>query len=284
MPLPPLTEWTATAHGLHRAAQILAGIRLLLLPHVPNYLELALSPVPEGLSTGRLPSGGEIVLDMRRCALIYHHDEEPETAIPLAATTQAYANRALLNALSRGELAGTLAYVDDDGLLQAFTDALKAKRPDLPPDHLSFMETDPLNIDPVIARDYAAVLDAAFTGISRFRSRLGGHWSPAVVFPEHFDLSTIWFQGADFDQNKAHIAVGFAPFSPGFPRPYWYAYAYPYPDEPTYPNLPKPAYWNFEPWRGVVVDYDAIAAQEDPSVFIERISLDVFHILRGMLE
>ncbi|MDX2162507.1 MAG: DUF5996 family protein [bacterium] len=293
MTLPLLKDWTPTATGLHRAAQILAGVRMLLLPHQPNYLELALDVIPEGLTTGRLPGDGEIWLDMRRAALVYRHPERGETVVPLAGTTQAYANRALLIALRDGELAGTLADTADDDLLERFTAAVRARYPDLPAHHTAFSETDPLRVDPQVSRAYAAVQDAVFTGIARFRARVQGHWFPAVVYPEHFDLSTIWFYAPDFDENGAHITIGFAPFSDGLPRPYLYLTAYPYPDNLTEPPLPKPAVWNVQPWRGVVIAYDSVASFNDATepdgdaealaARIETLCAAVFKMLRGMV-
>jgi hypothetical protein len=36
-----------------------------------------------------------------------------------------------------------------------------------------------------------------FTAAARFRARLEGSQTPIVVWPEHFDLSTLWFPTND---------------------------------------------------------------------------------------
>ncbi len=281
MSLPALAEWTPTAQGLHCAVQVLAGVQMLLYAHDPHYSEVALQPVPEGIATGKLPDGGRITLDMRQAALIYCQSDNTETQVPLAGTSQAYANRALLQALRETILAGTLKGADTETLVERFTDAVRAKYPELTSHHTEYANPDPLAIDPALAREYAVALDTFFTGIARARARIQGHWSRLVVFPEHFDLSTIWYASPDFDEHQPHIALGFAPFSPGFDRPYWYAYLYPYPQDAVFPALPKPARWVHEPWRGVVIDYDALVHEDDPVLAIEQLTSAVFDILRN---
>ena len=284
MRLPALADWTTTAHGLHRAVQILAGVQMLLYAHDPHYGEVALKPVPEGIATGRLPDGGRITLDMRRAALIYCQADDTETQVPLAGASQAYSNRALLQALRETILAGTLSDAETSALVEKFTSAVRAKYPELPLHHTEYSNAEPLAIDPAVAREYAFALDTFFTGIARFRARVQGHWSRLVVFPEHFDMATIWYANPDYDENKPHIAVGFAPFSPGFERPYWYATMYPYPKDATFPVLPKPARWTHGTWHGVVIDYDALTGEDDPVLAIEQVTGEVFDILRNFLE
>jgi hypothetical protein len=78
MKLPALTNWEATAHSLHQAAQLLGGMRMLFIDSLPNYLERAMAIKPEGLSTDPLPFGGEVILDFRQAAMVY----KPETGGP----------------------------------------------------------------------------------------------------------------------------------------------------------------------------------------------------------
>jgi hypothetical protein len=106
------------------------------------------------------------------------------------------------------------------------------------------------------------------------------------VWPEHFDLSTLWFppSNPEMDDHKSHLSFGFAPFTPGqYEHPYFYAYAYPYPDPFDPPALPGPALWHEEGWRGAVITYDDIAAQEDHETFVEEKALEIFRVLEGVL-
>lgn len=297
MPLGALTNWTTTATALHQVSQVLGGLRMLMEPHDPNYLEMAMFVVPEGLTTGKLPIGGEVTLDMQRVKLIYRRGYV-ETVIPITDRTQADINRDLLAAM-RGDLLRVFAQQSpsdeitqeakqgikdpDETLVDEFTAAIRAKYPNLNKKITKFAETTRLTISTEIASTYANALYAAFTGISRFRARLTGVMSPLIVYPEHFDLSFMWFdKDPSMDQSKPHLMFGFAPFSEGFPRPYLYAYAYPYPSNMQYPPVPDPAYWNTKQWTGIVVDYEAIAQSDDAALYIEEMCGEIFATLRKL--
>jgi hypothetical protein len=283
MTLPTLANWDATAHSLHRAAQLLSGVRLLLLERVPNWLELAMQIKANGLSTGTLPDGGEVTLNFRQAALIYRRKDGAETSIPLNGHTQASLFRALLKAMQAGDLANTLAGVPESELVDVTLKAMAATKHPLLEGHNRLTDETPFMVDAQLANDYWTALDAVFTGVARFRAHLLGHMTPVVVWGEHFDLSTLWFVDGAMDDHKAHINFGFSPFSPGFPRPYLYAYAYPYPANMTFPSLPTPARWNTEGWTGVVVDYDAIAAQDNSVGYVEDLCAGIFAALRPLL-
>lgn len=272
MSLPSLTDWGQTARSLHEAAQLLGLVRVSQVPPVPNYLELALTVTPGGLSTGRLPSGAEVRLDFEAGLLVVHPADGYETALPLAAHTQPMLWQTLVAAMNVAEEPAQIV------------EAVRGRGYPVPERLLHPQDAPVLAVDPAQGRDYAAVLDAVFTGLARFRAHLNGHMTPLVVWPEHFDLSMLWFVDGDMDDHKTHLNFGFAPFSPGLPRPYLYAYAYPYPPEAVFPELPAPARWHFEGWTGVVVDYEAFALQPDPVGFLETLCLDLFNTLKGIWE
>jgi hypothetical protein len=228
--------------------------------------------LPDGLSTDKLPTGGEVVLNFRQAALIYHAPDGKITTIPLADYNQRTLFQTLLTALQAADFADLLAGVPES---ERTTSVLRNRPP--------FAGDTPLLLDREQAGAYADVVYTVFTGIARFRARLVGHMTPVVVWPEHFDLSTLWFVDGAMDDHQAHLNFGFAPFSPGFPRPYLYAYAYPYPPDVEYPDLIAPAYWNFEGWTGVVVDYDDIAQAEDAARYVEELCLSIFAALRPLL-
>ncbi len=277
--LPSLSHWDDTAHSLHRAAEPLGDLRQLIREHTGSWLELALKIEPDGLSTEKLAAGGEVVLNFRRAAMIYRPASGAESVIPLAGHTQASLMQALLERIAPADLQSKLVSASNDNLPQALADALAAEG------HRgrTFSDAPLLTIDAQQASDYAAALHTIFIGVARFRARLNGHLTPVVVWPEHFDLSTLWYRDGDMDETKAQINVGFAPFSAGFPRPYLYVTAYPLPKDQPLPALPSPAYWTTEGWTGVVVDYDVIRTQPDPAQFVERICLEIFDAVRPLL-
>jgi hypothetical protein len=277
--LPSLTNWDETAHSLHRATEPLAGITQMIRPHARSWLELALAIRPDGLSTGKLAAGGEIFVNFKRAALIYQPAHGAEVVLTLNGQTQATLFQALLEKIAPDDLQGKLASAPQDKLVQGVADALAAEGHD---GHL-FNDGTPLKVDAGQASDYADALYAIFTGVARFRARLVGHLTPVVVWPEHFDLSTLWYKDGDMDEMKAQLNFGFAPFSEGLPRPYLYVTAYPMPKDTPLPSLPAPARWWTEGWTGVVVDYDDLAQQADPAQFVEQICLDIFDVVRPLL-
>ncbi len=101
--------------------------------------------------------------------------------------------------------------------------------------------------------------------------------SPLVVWPEHFDLSFLLFATELPSESAPHMNFGFAPYSPGFERPYLYAYAYPLRPGYQTPSLPPPVYWNTTPWTGSVLRYDDIGAAADPEAFTEAACEGIYH-------
>jgi hypothetical protein len=283
MPLPPLDyEYDNTLRGLHLAAEVLGALRLLAHEHDPHWLELALLPVRVGLASGRLPHGGEVVLDMTQAAVVYHHPDGRQQLFALAGMSQAALLHGLLAALAESEFPDLLKGDTHAERLSAMRAEIARKGHTLLLEDTPQME-ETFVLNSATARDYAHAHHALFSAVARVRARLKGHMTPIVVFPEHFDLSTLWFRDAEMDEYKAHINIGFAPFSPGLPRPYLYAYAYPYPPDVLYPSLPAPARWHFTGWTGVVLDYDDIAAHEDAVGLVERLLEDIVDALRGII-
>ena len=98
-----------------------------------------------------------------------------------------------------------------------------------------------------------------FTALAKFRAKLNGCMTPLVLWPHHFDLAFIWFANDSMDEHSdSHIAYGFAPFSPGLERPYFYAYAW---SQTTgYLQLPlaAPAQALSEAFTGLYAPYDAL--------------------------
>ena len=128
------------------------------------------------------------------------------------------------------------------------------------------------------------MLYRVFTATSRWRARLNGFQTPIVVWPEHFDLSTLWFTTSTDTESSPHINFGFAPFDSTHSRPYLYAYSYPMPKDFEKLPLPKPAQWHTEPWKGVYVPYDELANVENAEALIERIFEEVYNILAPTLQ
>ena len=283
MQLPSLDHWDATALSLQKVGLLLGGVRRLRLDPMPNFLHLGMKIVPEGLSTDVLPGGAEVIADFRRSALAVRQ-AGGERMIPFAGHSQKSLLDALLVELKTGELAGALLNDRREGsLTDQLLDAIAAKT-NRPASQFAYLVDEmALEVDAELAKRYAGSLYRIFTGVARFRARLAGMMTPVVVWPEHFDLSFLWFAGEKADENAPHLNFGFAPFSAGMNFPYLYAYAYPMPKgddgKPVLPELPTPAYWNTEGWTGVVLPYAEIARAVEPEQFVESMCAAFYHVL-----
>jgi Family of unknown function (DUF5996) len=265
-PFPSLEGWSQTAHSLHRAAQILGAIRMFTGTPVENYLELGLRVEAFGLSSEPLPSGGSVELNFVRGELIVSSPSGQRRPILISGQTQASLLEKVLETLhSQGQ---ALVQVKEGSFGMAFLDALHVKHHALD-GSLEIMNTDRLVVDVNVAATYARVLWQAFTATSRWRSRLAGFVTPVVVWPEHFDLSTLWFATDQHDEQGSHMNFGFAPFDAEFSQPYLYAYAYPMPEGFETLPLPTGAIWHTEVWKGMVIPYSVLEQSSDPEALIE---------------
>lgn len=280
--LPALEPWGPTAHGLHAAAQLLGAIRQLVREPVANYLELALRIERAGLATEALPAGGAVRLDFGRAALVYTCPAGDEHPFPLAGHSQVSLFEALLRELhAHGD---SLAPPQPgETYVRAMLVALDAKGHALRPQGGELTSDAPLAVDPAISAAYGAALDRVFTAVARFRARLAGPQTPIVVWPEHFDLSTLWFPGEDRSDGAPQMNFGFAPFDGVHPRPYLYAYAYPMPAGFAALPLSAPARWNTAPWKGLILHYDDLRAAEDPEALIEATCEAAYRLLAPTL-
>ncbi len=262
MPLPTLADlhtWNTSITALHQVAYLIGRLQASAIEPRPDALHLALLPQSYGLSSVDFPDGGQLQLHFGVGEMRYHAPNGFLSIAKLAEHTQA-------------------------SLFAMFSDLIKLTEVR----HADKLQgTDALILDAATAEGYAQAQYAAFTGIARFRARLRGTLSPIVIFPEHFDISTLIFGegNRDLDESGAHLNIGFAPFTLGqYERPYLYAYAHPYPADYAYPAPPAPAFWNRDGWTGIVTHYDDIARQPDPAQFIETTCMAMVELLLPLVK
>ncbi len=260
MPLPALTNWDNTRIALHQAAQVVGAIRKLDATPLPNWQHLALEVTPQGLTSGKLaPSiGGELVLDFHQAAVIYTCPANTVSTIPIQGHSQISLTDAVLAAMAKAGHPAT-------------------------PDRAKIGGTSTLNPDAATAADYHQSLYSIYTAIARFRTRLFGGMTRAIIWPHGFDLSFLWFARGFEENSDPHLNFGFSPGSAGFPRPYVYAYAHPKPPGLLDIQLPAPARWNTEGWTGVVIDYDTLAAKSNPEWELESVLLEIYASLSSLM-
>lgn len=233
MPFHELAHWDDTRDSLHQAAQVLNAIKVPSVNRQPNALHHSLTPDAAALRTGKLNFGGELRLDFLSPggAAITYSGDNVGFSVPLADHTQ-------------------------KSLLQAVLDALaKIGHPVSP--RMDAIEHDtPFNLDGRIIGEYVITLESIYIEMARFRGHLLGMMTPIVLWPHHFDMAFLYFLSGNDEHKDPHINFGFSPESPGFPRPYFYAYRYPMPENLWGTPLPEIAYWHNSGWTGVVIEYD----------------------------
>lgn len=284
MPLPTLTHWETTSPHLHKAAFLVGAVRLLTHEHKPNYLELGMKVVPEGISSDTLAAGGELILDFANCAYLYKAADGKEQTIPINGQSQANLLKTLLKLLKLTDLKSVLGDLPDETIVDEMFKMTSQWQNRVKPDPQHLTDTTPIAINPDVARDYADIQFRVFTAMARYRARLMGPMTPIVVWPEHFDMASLWFSTEKADENEPHLGYGMAPFSPGIPRPYIYMYAYPYPESYTPPTLPDQVKWETDAYTGPYLSYDTIANQPDPEQFVEDSLAAMYEMMAPLLK
>lgn len=280
MPLQTLPAWNTTGPALHRAALLLGAARKFLVPRQPLYQHLALKPLSNGVTTGPLPTGASLRLDYTTGTLHWSTDDGVSLVFTLHGQTQANLFRALFGAVREHVPVDILVREGDivDAVYASY-----AARDIVAPGHDELLDGTRLDFDAATGRAYAAAADTVYTAMARFRGGLQGMMTRMVVWPEHFDLSTLWFVAPELDDWKPHLNFGFAPFSPGIDAPYVYAYAYPYPEAFDPPALPAGVTWETAAYQGARLDYATLARQPDPVTFLESRLAATFEALRPLL-
>jgi len=285
MTLPPLENFEENIHKLHQAAKLFPPICNVLLEKQQNWLHIAMQPHLYGFSTQAFPQGGKLVLNTEESAVFYYRGSGGAVPFPLKLYTQKSLFEGILQAMSEDEFVGFFDDLAGDSLTEKLLGKIYAKKPEALPDAIEeHSKTGKLILDTDAINAYMQALDMIYTGIARWRARVNGHLSPAVVWGEHFDLSTLWFKDADMDEYKPHINIGFAPFTEGvFERPYLYAYAYPYAENYTAPELTAPLKWETEAYTGIYVAYDDLAATGATVYDVEKYVSQMFEALKSVL-
>lgn len=257
MPLPALNNWNESRAALHQAAQVIGSIKKANIIALPNYAHLGLYVIPTGLTSGVFATGEELQLAFSESRIIYIAPDGNRHIIPIEQHSQMSLGEAVQHAMSDAGSAAQLS-MDDARELSLLV----------------------LNRDAAAA--YQQALYRVYTSLARFRGRLWGMLSPMIVFPHGFDLSFLWFKQGFDERTDPHLNFGFSPGSSGLPRPYVYAYAHPMPDQFFEVELPWPARFVHEPWKGIVIDYDTLVGSTQPDALLEGCLLHI-HAAVGRL-
>lgn len=252
MPLPILENWQDTRIGLHRAAQVVSSLRRVVAEPEPNWTHIGLRYTPGGLTTEELPGFGKV-----------------DMSFPARSLT------VTLRSGTSEEI--SFQGVSPIQLADALEENLRMNGHDITLDRSKIVSAEPLDVDVDLAHDYDITLGSIIDTLSSFRQWLPGEKSPLVVWAHGFDTGFLWFATDQLTEEAPHLNFGFSPGSPGFDRPYAYAYPWPRPENMTSIELRAPARWYAESWNGLVLDYDQFRGEQNPAQMIQD-------VLTGMYE
>ena len=247
MALPALLNWEATRDALHQIALVVGAIRVACADPLANDLHFSVDVTADGISTTAMRCGGALFFDFAAMQLRFERGGQSVFAIDIRGHSQLTLMRRLLDVFSDCGYSMTppLKYITHE------------------------IEFD---LDPGGASDFLQTLDAVYTALARFRAKLGGSMTPLVLWPHHFDLAFIYFpSGGGNEHADPQMAFGFAPFSPGLVRPYFYAYAWSAPTGYVQVPLESPAQAIAEGYTGLYAAYDDLRNSSDFNAAVERI-------------
>ena len=247
MALPSLMNWENTRDGLHQVAQVVGAVRVACSDPLPNDLHFSLDMTSSGFSSTTMRCGGVLEFNFDTLRLSFTRCDKTIFALEVQGNSQVSLTHKLL---------------------AAFADCGYSIAPSMK--HITHEEE--LAIDPALARDSLSALDAMYTALARFRAKLAGFMTPLVLWPHHFDTAFIWFPTDQINEHSdPQIAFGFAPFSPGLERPYFYAYAWSEPTGYLELSLEAPARAISEGYTGLYAAYDNLRERDDFNSVVESI-------------
>lgn len=253
MAMPALNNWEATRDALHQIALIMGAARVACSDPLPNDLHFSLDVTAGGISTTEMRCGGVLQFNVRDLQLAFTRGGRWVFALDVAGHSQI-------------------------SLMSRLLDQLDAGGCGLQPSMKHIIHETTFAIDRAQAQAYAATLSAVYTALARFRAKLSGCMTPLVLWPHHFDLAFIWFVTERMDeQSDPQIAYGFAPFSPGLERPYFYAYAWSQPTGYLHLPLAAPAQALSEPYAGLYAPYDTLRQAREFDTAVETMLMS-YHL------
>jgi len=249
MTLPSLSNWETTRDALHQVSLIVGAIRVASAEPLANDLQYSVAVTNGGISTSELLIGGEVKFDFASFSLTYQRPK---------------GNGFTIDATNHNQ----------KSLMQAILDEFTKLDIKLDPSMKHILHDNPFNIDKSLAQDYATAVDKIYTALARFRAKLSGGMSPIVIWPHHFDIAFMWFATESMDEHKApHLAIGFAPFSDGIDRPYFYGYGWSQETGYVQVEVDPPAQAITESYTGLYAEYDTLRTDNNFNQVIEDMLL-----------
>jgi len=257
-------SWATTRKALHGYLLALAAVpRAHAEPH-PHWWHVGLEVQASGLVTTpvMLPGGASLVLGMdpgRHTAWSETSDgQRHEFPLDGGATASEFGTEVLAETVSLG-LADTF-------------------------DRDRFASDDAPAYDRAAAEWFSATSRSIHTVFDRHRATLDRDPGPILIWPHGFDMSFEWFGskvvlGETGSTAAAQLNLGFYPGE----EPYFYSNPWPFDDRLVDTPLPAGAAWHTEGWKGTILPYDSLVADEDWAARLLEYAAAVHRIARPTL-
>ncbi|MBP6017383.1 MAG: hypothetical protein KA586_11735 [Candidatus Promineofilum sp.] len=247
---PSLNGFGPTRRTLQLYARALSALARAHAPAHPRWWHLSLRVTPTGLITGNMPqSDGGIVtgrMDFHRAQLVLESSDGRDWVLPMDAglSGSAMGERLLIAAAAAG-----------------LTEEVGRDR---------FASDETGVYDPGVVGRFFVALVRADRVFRRHSMRLGKGTGPVNFWPHGFDLSVEWYgsrvenstEEGEVKELPAQLNLG---FYPGEDDDSSYYYSSPWPfdaDKLLGRDLPAPAVWHTDGWKGALLPYAAVRDEE----------------------
>lgn len=246
---------SGTRDALHSYAGVFGNVLKFCRPKRKHWWHASLRPSLTGLTTGVINAGAdfELALNLRDGQWV--------------ARTSAGAK---ISEALQGQSTLTLATQINDFLIAAgVNDQLIPQVDEYSDDGFADYSKDD-------AGNISQVLSFVTAALAKLRAGIRQETSPIQLWPHHFDLSMLWLPGEkitgqdpmDEEYADKQMNFGFTFGDEGIPEPHFYVTAYPLPDGFERLPLPDGSRWQSEGFSGVVVPYQSLIENSDPSGYL----------------
>lgn len=250
LPLLPMpANWEPTRATLHAYAHALGVIARAHAVPSEQWWHVSLKVRPSGLVTDTMPLPGGGTFNLRMD--LRTHETALETS---AGEVRALSMAADMTGSDFGR--ELIEMVAEFGLVADYATE-------------KFADDEPRTYDPTAAEQFFQALVNIDHNLELHRSALGGFVGPLQLWPHGFDLAFEWYGAqtgsqtgaSDSAEVPAQLNLGFYPAG----RAYFYSNPSPFDSALLEAELPSPAQWHTEGWKGSILYYDDVLETNDPA-------------------
>lgn len=129
----------------------------------------------------------------------------------------------------------------------------------------SFIDEEPLKLDPDVLEKFLKILHFAAYGLKLFRSGLNEHTSSLQFRPGEMDLVMNIYDHEVRDKKKIKkLVFGFSFGDEENTFPYFYSTSEPFPEYLLDKKLPDDAFWSYEKGKAAILPYEILRNKNSP--------------------